>query len=348
MRTAGRPYRRSGLDAAVDLVDRWPGWTPAKYLALAAFLVGSVHLTAMVDGSLAWGTLSLPLVGFAVWPAYVLAAKAFVRRSARSAVEDLGVALTCDDAGVDRIRYRLTTQPAGATAVAAAAFVVASLPSTFFDARYVESTGLFTSTVSAALHAVILVVSLWLTGAAGYGILHVLRTIDDVYVRHVRIDVLAPQELFALSRLAMHAALAVLAMQYVFVGANPAVLGSRAVVGQLIAWQVLAVTLFVLPLWNAHRLLARAKAALARDVGLRLEHVTRLLHEAVDEERFETTTALKDALVALEASQRVVARASTWPWSAETPRVLGSALLLPLVAWALQQGLTRLFAGGLG
>lgn len=69
--------------------------------------------------------------------------------------------------------------------------------------------------------------SLWLTGAAGYGIGPVLRVIVEVYERYLRFDVLAPQNLFTLANLAARAALAVLLMQYVFVGANPDVLGSR-------------------------------------------------------------------------------------------------------------------------
>ncbi|MDF1523082.1 MAG: hypothetical protein P1P87_09720 [Trueperaceae bacterium] len=221
------PYRPSGLDVVVDAVDRGRVWPPLAYALLAALLVGLVHLVAMADGSLAWGTLSRPLVGFAVWPAYVLAAKAFVRATARRAVEDLCPALTCDAAEVERIRYRLTTQPLGASLGFGAAFVPVSLPSTFLDPHYVASTGLFTSPVATALQAAILLVSLWLTGAAGYGIVHVVRVIADVYERHLRFDALAPQNLFALANLAVRAALAVLLMQYVFVGANPEVIGSR-------------------------------------------------------------------------------------------------------------------------
>jgi hypothetical protein len=337
------PYRRSGLDAVVDAVDRGPLWPPLAYALLAALLVAAVHVVAMLDGSLAWGTLSMPLVGFAVWPAYVLAAKAFVRATAARAVDDLCPSLTCDAAEVERLRYRLTTQPLGPSLAVGAAFVLVSLPSTVLDPHYVASTGLFTSPVATALHAAILLVSLWLTGAAGYGIVHVLRVIHDVYARHLRFEVLAPQNLFALANLAVRAALAVLGMQYVFVGANPEVIASRAVLTQLVAWQALAVVLFVVPLWSAHRRLVRAKARLGREVGVRFERTVRALHAALDEGRTADAADLKDALAGLETARAAVARASTWPWEAEAPRLLVSALLLPLVAWAVQQVAERWF-----
>lgn len=344
MDPALRPYRPSGLDALVDVVARGPLWSPLAYALLALALVALVHGVAMLDGSLAWGRFSLPLLGFAVWPAYVLAAKAFVRATAARAVDDLCPSLACDAGEVDRVRYRLTTQPMTASLVFGGAFVLLSLPSTFLDPHYVATTGLFTSPVATALHAAILVVSLWLTGAAGYGIVHVLRVIAEIYDRYLRFDVLAPQNLFALANLAVRAALAVLLMQYVFVGANPDVVGSRAVVTQLVAWQALAVVLFVAPLWSAHRRLARAKSELGREVGMRLERTVRALHTALDEGRTADAAALKDALAGLETARAAVARASTWPWEAEAPRLLVSALLLPLVAWAVQQALGRLLA----
>jgi hypothetical protein len=339
----GRRFRRSGLDAAVDAIGRLPGPAPAKYLTIAAVVVGVVHLVAMIDGSQPWGTVSLPLVSFGVWPAYVLAAKAYVRASARRAIDALRPTLTRDPGAADDLGYRLSTQPALPSAAVGAAFLLASVPSTFLDPHYVATTGLFTSPLATAVESVVLVVSLWLTGAAGFGILHTLSVIDDAYVRHVRIDVLAPQNLFALARLAMRVALVVLLMQYVFVGANPGVLASRAVVGQLVAWQALALALFLVPLWNAHRLLADARAELARELGLRFERAARALNAALDTDRLERASELKDTLLGLEAARGAVARASTWPWEAETPRLFVSALLLPVVAWVVQQGLERLF-----
>jgi hypothetical protein len=337
-----RPYRPSGLDRMVDTIDRLPVWTPLAYLAIAVLLVAAVHVAAYLDGSLAWGRVSLPLVSFGVWSAYVLGAKAHIRWLGWRVVRQMRPSLICTDSQLDDVRYRLSTQPVGPTLVVAASFVLASLPSTLFDARYVTSTGLFTSPGATVLHVGMAVVALWLTGAAGYGIVHVLRTIDHVYVHHARIDVLAPQDLFALARLAGRAALAVLAMQYIFVAANPSVLGSRAVIGQLVAWQGLAVALFLLPLWNAHRLLATAKAAMRREIGVRTERTLGELYAAVDEQALERTGPIKDALTALEAARQAVDRASTWPWDAETLRLFVSALLLPMAAWGLQQLLGRL------
>jgi hypothetical protein len=46
---------------------------------------------------------------------------------------------------------------------------------------------------------------------------------------------------------------------------------------QLVAWQALVVVLFAAPLWNAHRHLAQAEAALGREVGVRLERTVRAL-----------------------------------------------------------------------
>jgi hypothetical protein len=96
------------------------------------------------------------------------------------------------------------------------------------------------------------------------------------------------------------------------------------------------------PLWNAHRLLERAKSRLRWELGKRLERVTNALTAAVDAERYERVAQLKEALGALQAASQTVGRARTWPWAAETPRLFVSALLLPMLAWLLQQLLSRL------
>ena len=83
--------------------------------------------------------------------------------------------------------------------------------------------------------------------------------------------------------------------------------------------------MFVWPLWGAHRMLADAKSALLGELGLRFERAGAGLRRAVDDDDTARMAPLKDALLGLESSLRVVERASTWPWQPETPRLVVSA-----------------------
>lgn len=150
-------------------------------------------------------------------------------------------------------------------------------------------------------------------------------------------DVLRPEPLYALSRLTSYSAIAVLLVQYNWIVGNPAILRSPAALMNLLPWDLLALALFLWPLWGAHRMLADAKAAVLGELGLRVDRASAELRKAVDDSDGSRMGPLKDALLGLEASLRVLERSSTWPWHPETPRLVVSAVLLPLGAWLLQQ-----------
>ncbi|MEJ2287746.1 MAG: hypothetical protein P8Y02_03705 [Deinococcales bacterium] len=334
-------YRPSALDRLVDAVARLPGWPPMAYLVLGAGGVVLLHAVRVVDGSLEAGAISAPLVSFGTWGPLVLAAKALMRRTARHSVDGFRPALRGDDRDCDAIRYRLMTQPLFGTWLGGLGFIGFAAPATFLSEHYVRTTGLFTSPAAVALQLPLLVFYLWVTGAAGYGIVHTLVTVHGVYVRRARVDVLRPEPLYALSRLTSFSAMAVLLVQYNWIAGNPAILRSPAALANILTWDALALVLFVWPLWGAHRMLADAKSALLGEVGMRVERAGAELRRAVDEDATARMAPLKDALLGLESSLRVVERASTWPWQPETPRLVVSAVLLPLGAWLLQQVLDR-------
>jgi len=340
--TCWAPYRPSALDRLVEAMGRIPGLAPVAYLMVAGALVALLHGVGYLDGSLEPGTVSAPLVSFGTWAPLVLAAKALMRRAARHSVDGFRPAMRGDDGDCEALRVRLATQPPLGTWLTGLGFLVLAAPATALNGSYVQSTGLFTSPAAAAVELPLLVFSLWVTGAAGYGIVHQLATIHTSYRRWARIDVMRPEPLYALSRLPSFSAIAVLLVQYNWIVGNPSILRSPAALASLLPWDVLALTLFLWPLWGAHRMLADAKEALRGELGQRVERVSSSLRSAVDNDDSSRMQPLKDAVLGLEASLRVVDRASTWPWHPETPRLVVSAVLLPMGAWLLQQLVDRL------
>ncbi|MEJ2665579.1 MAG: hypothetical protein P8Z81_00500 [Deinococcales bacterium] len=334
-------YRPSVLDRLVDAVARVPGWPPLVYLGLGAAVAALLHAIAVADGSVPLGAVSAPLIGFGTWGPLVLAAKAFTRRTASRSVDGFGPVFQGSEADRETLRLRLTSQPPAGTWLAGVAFVAFAVPATLLSEEYVRTTGLFTSTAALAVEAPLLLFYLWLTGAAGYGIVHQLRIVNSVYANLTRVNVLRPEPLYALSRLTSYSAIAVLLVQYNWIAGNPAVLRSSTALMTLLPWDVLALVLFLWPLWGAHRMLSDAKAGLLGELGLRVERAGSELRRAVDDGDGSRMGPLKDALLGLEASLRVVERASTWPWHPETPRLVMSAVLLPLGAWFLQQLVDR-------
>ena len=105
---------------------------------------------------------------------------------------------------------------------------------------------------------------------------------------------------------------------------------------------VIALIVFVWPLWSAHRLLTEAKEKGLSDVALRKEATRTQLHQAVDDGKLERVDPLHKALEALNAESAELAKVATWPWAPGTLRNLVGAVLLPMVLWLIQFGLQRL------
>jgi len=301
-------YRPSVLDQLVDALGRLPVWPPLVYAALGALVVVALHVVRVLDGSLEPGAVSAALFSFGTWGPLVLAAKALARRTARSSVDAFLPAFAGTPADAEAVRFRLMNQPALGSWLVGLGFIAFAAPATFLSEHYIVTTGLYTSPGARALELVLLLVDLWLTGAAGYGLVHQLATIHGVYTRWTRVDVLRPEPLYALLRLASFSAIAVQLVQWNWIAGNPAILRSPAALTNILTWDALSVVMFLWPLWGAHRMLADAKGRLTGDLGARVARASAELRGVVDDGAMDRMAPLKDALVGLEASMRIVER----------------------------------------
>jgi hypothetical protein len=104
----------------------------------------------------------------------------------------------------------------------------------------------------------------------------------------------------------------------------------------------LAFALFLWPLWGTHRLLLREKGRQLAEIDGRIADAIAALHGSV-EGNDPTRLAVADTtLRGLETARRLVGRVSTWPWRPETPRLLITAILLPIGLSLLQRLLVGL------
>jgi hypothetical protein len=83
------------------------------------------------------------------------------------------------------------------------------------------------------------------------------------------------------------------------------------------------------------------KSRLRAHNNRRLEQVTGKLHCLVDSEDLEHIDALTQAIASLTTEQEVTGKTPKWPWAPGSPRVLTTAVLLPIVVFLLPQLLER-------
>ena len=99
---------------------------------------------------------------------------------------------------------------------------------------------------------------------------------------------------------------------------------------------ILAIAVFVWPLWGVHRLMEIEKARALREIDLRFEAVFSEFNQLVHDDDYAATERLNGTIAGLEIQHRRITAIPTWPWRSETARFAVTAIALPLILTILQ------------
>lgn len=322
-------------DRLLEAIERWslPLWAslPLLYLGLGALL----HVIEWTLGPLPAGEFSPFIASLPAYPLGILALIAAQNRVSASALARFRPATDLDDATFEVIRHDLTHQPALSAALLGIAFgalgVVIEVTKEGTDERLADHPAAYASMVvfSFAFYA--------FAGPWVVRTVRLLRQVDRLHRRAIRIELLDPDPLHALSSVTSLVGFSFVAVTSFSMVTDPETHQTAAGLALTLILLAFAVASFILPLWGMHRRLQTEKARLGGEVGRRIEVTTARLYAHVDENR-PGATEERDRLLALVTTRDLIDKLGTWPWRPETPRWLISALIIPLALW----GLTRL------
>lgn len=316
-----------------------PAW--AIYGAIAIALVAMELAVTGLEGTFPsrFGLIHLLLPVFAM---FMLPALHFFDTLAARALAAARPVLTVDEGGYDDLLQRLTHRPAGETALAGVAGLLALAGLTLVQPTDTYEVLQIMVTPLATVVEWVLQSFVWFgVGIVSFDIARKLRLVDEIYTRHIRIHVFSPGPLYAFSRLA--AAMVIVTLATVAI----ATVALRELAGT-VQWAMaaggpsaLAAVAFVAPLWGAHRLMAQEKARELDAIGARVEKSIRSLRDRVDEGDLAGMSDLKDALDGLLVARKELASISTWPWQRETLGGVVTAVIAPLAIWLITQAIER-------
>jgi hypothetical protein len=340
------PYPPSWLDRLTDRVDRLPGPAWAYYVGFGLMLLLAQVIVKWSDGTYAGGFVFYHLL-YAGTPANLLGSLHYVDRVAAQSFDSYRPAFSGDEAKASEYRYRLTTMPAppalAATALGAAWGL---MPWNAFLTEEAHLFGLYTSTAGTILDRGTSVLGWALAGLFVYHTVHQLRIVSHLLAERSSINIFKLAPLYAFARLTGVTAVGLTIGFYAFNSFKLALPeGIETNTGTIInsgIFTLVAVVTFVLPLWGAHRLLQREKERLQGEAADRLQGLLADLHRRVEARDTTGAPEYKDLLDSALAERDLLARLPTWPWQGETVRLVGTALVLPIVLFVIQQVLERL------
>ena len=337
-------YPPSWLNRLQTLLDQGP--VPARCAYAAVWLALFALQTGLkwLDGTYPVGTLSPFHLVFSGSAVFVFAAMHYLDRVAANGLDAFGPALQVEDDERMRLLGRLTTLPAGpvlALSIAGMAFAV-FLRLTFVR-PYLPTLELGTSPGAMIVDAGLLVLLWSAIFVLVYHTVHQLLTVSEIYRLHARIDLFQIRPLYAFSPLAARTATAMLLLCTAWLATAPGVLQNMVILALAAAIAALALGTFVAPLAGIWRRLRVEKQRLLDEHHLRAESALQRFHEELAAGELDRMDGMNKAVATLELEYARLTRMPVWPWSAATLRGLLTAVFLPLVVWAAQQFLLRMF-----
>jgi hypothetical protein len=168
-----------------------------------------------------------------------------------------------------------------------------------------------------------------------------LRMVSKIHASASTINLFQASPAYAFSQLTARTGIGLMLFAYFDFVQNPP--DPAEPVTYLLMGVVLTVAgaAFVLPLLGMHQRLVQEKHKVEAEINRGLETVHQKVQERMESEDFANLDDLDKTLSILLSLREVVAKISTWPWQAETLRGFISALLIPILIWALTEILER-------
>ena len=337
-------YPPSWLNRLLRWIDRLPGPTWWFYLAFAV-------VTAILGQVIFWragiqpvGQIDPAQVFWGVYLPAQLWIIGYLDGVAREALTAFRPALEMSDDEARRLEYELTVIPALPALIIGLAVLPVTLVGYVVDpvASGIEGYDAITLAARAA--------SEWFVGAVllvfVYHTLRQLQLVSRLHARVGRIDLFQPRPLYAFSRLTSRTGMALLVLIASGLAASPGFLTSDVFwtiwAPWLIGVPVLAIAVFVVPLYGMHLRLAAAKDTVPGQANLRLRTILDELNAAADARDVARAEGPQKLLSGQLSQREVHARLPTWPWSGATLRAFLSALLLPIAVFLIQRALVAL------
>ena len=336
----------SWIDRLIAWLERGRGPTWLTYLVLGA-------VATLVSNAIPWlegdpPTLTLYWSVFGLFPVAELALIRHLDRVAGEALETFKPLLERTEAEFAELKRRLTTLPAGPTAVYTVVWLGMGLGADLQDPAAHRLLGV--DPLSASL---IVAIEVAINGLLGVFVLKAARHLLDVARIHreaPQIDLFDPAPLYAFSRLTSQTALSILFLAGVLVPSlAPTYFMADAVaestrlgfVSLIVGLVVFATAMFVLPLYGMHRRIATEKERLQGANGARLTAVLGELERDVRTGDLARADGLNKQLASVLAERDLLGKLPAWPWQAATLRAFVSALLLPVLVYVLARAAER-------
>ncbi|MGD9030676.1 MAG: hypothetical protein PVG25_12785, partial [Anaerolineae bacterium] len=294
-----RPYNPSLIDRFNDWVAGLPipAWALFGLLGLELIVVQGAFL--WLEGGLQHGEL-LPIIIFnALFTPFLLALIYLLDNQAVTALNAMRPVLATTEPGFDRYAYRLSTMPFPLPLVIGLSMVVLVVLMEQLATTPLPYAALERSRIFAVVFQVVDKSSAFLFGVFIFHTIRQLRLVTAINANHVRISLFNLRPLQAFSTLTASTAVGLVVGVYGWMLINPELWADPVILGFVVIISILAVAVFVWPLYGVHRLMVAAKERALHEIDHRFEAVFSAFNVALRDGDYAATEELSGTIASL-------------------------------------------------
>jgi hypothetical protein len=332
-----RPYKPSLIDRFTDWVENLQvrGWFFYVGFGLGLILVQALFL--WLDGGLDVAEELLPVIIFnGLLTPFVLALIHHLDLQSVTALKTMRPALEMAEPEYDEFQYKLSNMPSGAALIAGLIMLVLVILMEQVSTLPVRYSALEQLHIFVVVFQIVDKSSAFLLGVILYHTVRQLRMVNAINSKYTRISLFNLGPLQAFSKLTASTAVGLVAGIYGWMLINPDLLADPVSLAFVGLFTLLAIAVFVWPLFGTHRLMEMEKARMLHELDLHFEAAFSKFDQRLRDDDHAAIERLNGTIASLEIQHRRIAAIPTWPWRPETARFALGAIALPLILTILQ------------
>jgi len=331
------PYKPSFIHKIYNWIDRLPGpyWL---------FSVGILIVTGLLNLIVAWKAKVLPFgeinwyyvtTGFFI--SFFIFSNDFIHRVAKNSVSEFVTTLEADESKKHLILFEFTHLPARTSRVIFILGVVIGL----FQGIYLFPTAPEMNPAFPELEVTMYSLSFGFAFIFLFAVLRAASLIGRLFEEKVIIDIFEQTSLYAISRYAAWLVIVTAIPTYFNFLLTPSYIKTATFLTLVIAYWLIVLVVFWLPLRGVNRKLVAEKRKLLKDVNLRIRNNFDLLHSKMDNDEYKNIADIHEMIITLQMERESIKSISTWPWQSGTLPGLLTAVILPVLGSLLVDIVSR-------
>ncbi|NIM93760.1 MAG: hypothetical protein GTO18_08630, partial [Anaerolineales bacterium] len=246
-----------------------------------------------LDGGLAVAGVLLPVIIFngLVIP-FLLALIHLLDNQAVTALNSMRPTLEMTEPEFDKFQYMLSNMPSRPTLIAALATLVFLILTERLWIVPIRFAALEQLPIFAIVFHIIDKSPALVFGAFIYHTIRQLRLVNTINANYLRVSLFDLGPLQAFSKLTASTAVGLVVGIYGWMLINPELLADPMSLGFAVLFTILAIAVFVWPLWGVHRLMEIEKARALREIDRRFEAVFSEFNQFVHDDDYAATERL--------------------------------------------------------